>query len=238
MFLTLTYDDFNLPEGGTLLKRDHQTFLKRLRQYCWRQHKIKIRYFLVGEYGDKTQRPHYHALIFGLWFHDQKKYKKNDQGDFLYRSPTLDRLWGKGLATFGQLTYESAAYCARYTLKKQGGKFAAGHYERLDLATGEVIQVQPEYAQMSTHPGIGRDFYEKYAGDIHRGDFCIVKGHKQKPPRYYDKVLFSRLPDRHDQLKQERKKLAEKQSEHNTTARLRVREEVKKSQIKQLKRSL
>lgn len=237
-FITLTYEDQHLPPYGSLSKRDYQLFLKKLRQHLHKENGIKIRYFLVGEYGDQTKRPHYHAIIFGWFPQDAKLKYKNKQGDRLYSSETLTKIWGKGLADFGQVTYKSAAYCARYTLKKSGGKFPVGHYQRLDVETGEVIQLEPEFAKMSTHPGIGKTFYEKFSGDIHNGDYSIVEGRKHRPPRYYDKLLQLRSPERYEQIKTERRIKSDKQSDNNTTARLRVREIVKKSQISTLKRSL
>lgn len=237
-FITLTYEDEHLPPYGSLSKRDYQLFLKRLRQHTYRNYGVKIRYFLVGEYGDKTKRPHYHAIIFGWFPPDAKKRYQNKQGDYLYTSETLTKIWGKGMVDFGQVTYQSAAYCARYTLKKSGGKFAAGHYQRIDLETGEVIQLEPEFAKMSLHPGIGKTFYEKYSGDVHNGDFVIIDGRKHRPPRYYDKLLQLRSPDRYEEIKKQRREQSDKQSDNNTTARLRVREEVKKAQIKFLKRDL
>ena len=237
-FITLTYEDEHLPESGSLSIRDYQLFLKKLRQHVHREYGLKIRYFLVGEYGEKTLRPHYHAIIFGWFPPDAKRKYKNKQGDWFYSSETLTKLWGKGLADFSQVTYKSAAYCARYTLKKSGGKFSAGHYERLNVETGEVVQVLPEFAKMSLHPGIGKSFYEKFSGDIHNDDYCIVEGRKSRPPRYYDKLLQLRSPERYEQIKTERTINADKQSDNNTTARLRVREIVKKSQISTLKRGL
>lgn len=60
-FLTLTYDNENLPADGELNKRDLQLFIKRLRKA-----NPGIRYFAVGEYGTQGERPHYHAVIFNL----------------------------------------------------------------------------------------------------------------------------------------------------------------------------
>ena len=67
-FVTLTYDDKHLPAGGTLVKRDVQLFLKRLRRKFSDR---TIRYFFSGEYGGDTLRPHYHGCLFGFAFPDQ-----------------------------------------------------------------------------------------------------------------------------------------------------------------------
>lgn len=235
-FITLTYDNEHLPRGGTLVKKHLQDFFKRLRE---RKEfaALKIKYYACGEYGDETQRPHYHALIFGADFPDKKLYSRNAQGDSIFTSDLLDSIWSHGQCKIGALTYETAAYCARYVLKKAGKKFAAGHYERIDLETGEVITLVPEYAVMSRRPGIGADFYDRYASDIYPDDFVLHKGRKHKPPRYYDKLLERSNPARLAKIKIHRESKQADSADNNTTARLRVREAVKLSQISTLKRN-
>ena len=72
LFLTMTYDDEHLPVvydpatervRATLVKTDFQKYIKRVRKSI---HPQKIRYFACGEYGEETQRPHYHAIIYGI----------------------------------------------------------------------------------------------------------------------------------------------------------------------------
>jgi len=194
-FITLTYE--TEPEFGTLVKKDLTDFFKRLRK---RLDPIKIRYFACGEYGEKTLRPHYHAIIFGTAFSQDKKLYKNGRHP-LYNSEILCKAWPHGHAVFGDATFESAAYVARYCLKKIMRKDE--DYEVFyDLQTGEIISRIPEYAVMSRRPGIGQAFYDKYADDITRTDRVIMRGKAMLPPRYYDKllektdpVLFSELKD-------------------------------------------
>lgn len=115
-FITLTYSDDNLPEHGTLILRDFQLFMKRLR---FEFSNVKIRFYHCGEYGEKFGRPHYHALLFGIDFEaDRTLYSQSKQGSKLYVSDTLNKLWNKGFATIGNITFESAAYVARYVVKK------------------------------------------------------------------------------------------------------------------------
>ena len=133
-FVTLTYNGPNLPltDTGleTLQKKDIQDFLKRLRYYNkgneeW-EHPISgkkenpIRYFCCGEYGPKCGRPHYHMAIFNYCPDDLKFYKKNKHGDMIYTSKKLQDIWGNGFVTVEDLNFNSAAYIARYTLKKAG----------------------------------------------------------------------------------------------------------------------
>lgn len=116
-FLTLTYSNDNLPKKRTLKKADLQKFWKRLRKATGK----KILYLACGEYGPRTLRPHYHAAVFGWKPTDLKPYKKNPTGDWLYTSKETQKIWGKGFVVVGQITYESAAYIARYVMKKAYG---------------------------------------------------------------------------------------------------------------------
>ena len=161
-FITLTYDDEHLPKDGSLDKSHFQKFMKRLRK---RFSDRKIRYYHCGEYGDQLDRPHYHACLFNFDFMDKELLKERD-GNFLFVSQTLHELWPYGFSTVGELTFQSAAYCARYVLKKVNGVLSQDHYLRCD-ENGVAYWLQPEYTTMSRRPGIGRDWYEKYKEDVH-----------------------------------------------------------------------
>jgi len=179
-FVTLTYDDDFLPYGATLYKPDYQKFLKRLRK------KYEVRYFLGGEYGDTTQRPHYHAILFGWRPDDPELFTESADGLKLYTSKELSSLWGMGHATFGEATFDSASYCAGYTRKKITGDAAWEHYASYCPDTGEIFERQPEFGAMSLKPGIGASWLEKYGRDSYEKDQVILKGKAMKPPRFYD----------------------------------------------------
>lgn len=229
VFLTLTYDDANLPPSGSISKEEIQLFQKRLR-FHFRSR--KLRFFSIGEYGDRTGRPHYHSIVFNCGFNDQIQHKKTDYGT-LFRSPTLDRLWGKGHCLIGQVSFHSAAYVARYALKKITGDRAQSHYERTDAFTGEIHRLEPEFALMSRRPGLGLDWFQTFKTDCYPSDFLIHQGGKTRIPRYYDK----KIPEVELALLKEARKLnAKKFRKENTPERLKVREIVKKAQLQQLKR--
>ena len=128
-FVTLTYNDKNLPKNKQLAKNDIIKFFKLLKYYEegneeWtnpNNGKIEkpIRRLYCGEYGEKHKRPHYHAAIYNYKPKDLKPYKQNHQGDMLYTSKTLQKIWGKGFVIIGDLSYKSACYIARYVQKKQ-----------------------------------------------------------------------------------------------------------------------
>lgn len=123
IFLTLTYNNENLPISDqgfpTLSKRDIQLFLKRLRK---KFSDNKIRFYLAGEYGSKTHRPHYHAIIYGIGidsFSDTYFRGTNEIGQAFYSSKTLESIWGNGFVLYSEVTWRTCNYVARYVLKKQ-----------------------------------------------------------------------------------------------------------------------
>ena len=233
-FITLTYNDKHLPYGGTLVKKHYQDFMKRLRQHYEGK---KIRYFHCGEYGEESSRPHYHACLFNLDFKDKELYSEKD-GIRLYTSETLEKIWKKGFCTLGDVTFESAAYVARYIMKKVTGDKAEDHYKSLDPETGELFKIEPEYTTMSRNPGLGKKWFEEFKDDVYPGDFVVVNGTRCRPPRYYDNLLDRVDAEALEERKRERKKRGNENAADNTRERLEAKEKVKKAQIGQLKRSI
>lgn len=132
-FVTLTYNELTLPFGSKLVKKDVQDWIKRLRQVLYPQ---KIRYFLVGEYGDSTNRPHYHAAIFGL---DQSLGGGTDG-----RRGLVALTWKNGHSYTGDLSTKSASYICGYVTKKMTKK-----------SDPRLKGRPPEFSLMSLRPGIG-----------------------------------------------------------------------------------
>lgn len=217
-FITLTYMEEYLPERNNLKHKDFQDFLKRLRK------KHPVRYYMAGEYGPLNGRPHFHSAIFKYDFPDKLYYKETESGEKIYTSKELEKLWPWGFSSVGELTFESAAYIARYCLSKITGDAAEEHYKRFDHL-GEY-QLNPEYNRMSLKPGIGAGWLDKYTNDVYTSDYVIVNGHKTRPPKYYDKIFESRNPDRFEEIKDERIKLAQSRYMDNTDERLLVKEKV------------
>lgn len=229
-FLTLTFADEHLPHDYSVDVRHLQLFMKRLRKTHG-----KARFMACGEYGETTLRPHYHILLFGTDFPDRRLHKTNDRGDQLFTSAALDRLWPYGHGTIGAVTFDSAGYVARYTLKKRTGKLAASHYLRVHPLTGEVHQVRPEFLVMSRRPGIGATWLDRFRSDVFPSDQVIVNGHPTRPPRFYDKQLSE---EDLAAIKQKRKRNAFQHKENNTKERLAIREEVLDARLTTLKRNL
>lgn len=230
-FITLTYDDEHLPVRASLDYPVFQRFMKRLRKSCG----IPVRFFMCGEYGD-LGRPHYHALLFGLDFPDRKYFKRSPSGERLFRSEILERLWPFGHSLVGDVTFESAAYCARYCCSKVTGDAAAAHYSRSD-ASG-VYSLVPEFAHMSLKPGLGASWLAKFGTDVFPHDRVVIRGVECRVPKYYD-VIFGRSdPDRLEEIKADRVATARLNYLDNTDERLAVREAVQVARSSLLKRGL
>lgn len=222
-FITLTYDDDHVPTDNSLVKHHYQDFMKRLRATRPGQ---KIRYYHCGEYGETTYRPHYHACLFNIDFSDKKLLTANN-GNNLYTSEELEKIWGKGLCSVGDLTFESAAYVARYVVKKQTGEAAERHYWAMDPRTGLLHQIEPEYATMSLKPGIGEIWYNTFREDTYKDDTVIMNGYEMAPPKYYDSKLEKEDPTEYLRVKRARLVAASKHKHNNTRERLDIREKVK-----------
>lgn len=236
LFVTLTYRPEDEPEGGTLVKKHVQDFMRKLR----RQQRTKVRFFFAGEYGDESWRPHYHGILFGAQFADLEFLKTTAAGERLHRSPTLDRLWGKGYASVGTVTYQSAGYVARYCMKKVTGDLAEEYYRRVDVRTGEVTNLLPEFALMSLKPGIGASWMERFSADVYPCDFVVMDGGpKGKPPRYYEKLKKRADAAGLRAVKAERERRARdpKIRYEGTERRLAVREEVTVAKLNLRKRN-
>lgn len=232
-FITLTYDDDNLPWDGSLNPKHFQDFMKRLR---WHNRDKTIRYFHCGEYGENLKRPHYHALLFNHDFHDKTLWTTTGEVN-TYVSETLGKHWPLGFSTVGRLTWESAAYCARYVTKKQTGDAAKEHYWRM-LSTDLAVELQPEYATMSLKPAIGKTWFSTYQDDCYPSDYITQKGRKLRIPKYYDKLLADHNAQELDAIKAERQKKARARAHDTTPQRLREREQVAKAKLATLKRNL
>jgi len=232
-FVTLTYSPENLPVSNSLVYSDVQLFLKRLRKW----YKKPVRYYLCGEYGEQNNRPHYHLLLFGCNFPDLQPFKTST-GCKLWTSAKLAELWPFGFSTVGDVTFESAAYTARYIMKKITGDLSKEHYKYVDPDTGEIHERVPEFNHMSLKPGIGRTWFDRFHSDVYPDGQVVTRGHLSKSPRYYDK-LFSKLdPEVYDELLFDREVEGRSRYEDNTDERLKVRETVAKSRITKLSRSV
>lgn len=234
-YVTLTYA--TVPEGGTLIKTELSDFMKRLRK----SQGTNIRFFGCGEYGDQLGRPHYHALIFNWKPNDLRQFKQNKSDQWIYTSRQLDKIWTHGYTYIGDVAFQSAAYVARYILKKINGEMAEPHYKTVNPDTGEISYKIPEFTRQSLGDsligGIGKTWYDKYGQtDAHNHDEIIIAGRKYPVPRYYDKLLEKSNPTRYAAIKRARLLNAGTHAENNTPARLKVRARVQAKKTERLLR--
>lgn len=278
-FLTLTYNDGNLPlrwhvddktgeasRVASLVKRDWQLFMKRLRRAFPDQ---QLRFFMSGEYGEQNFRPHFHAIIFGLKIPDLRFYKKLDKYDY-FTSSSIQKIWDfganlshepldnpdqkvynvdtgkwcvtplttRGLVIIGEVNWDTCAYTARYVMDKLKGPDANFYVEQ---------GVEPPFSLMSRRPGIGRQYYDDH--DCYEYSYINVAtpqgGKKFQAPKYFDRLLESDDPERFAEIKQRRKAFSQQWQEAKLAQTdlkyldfLEVQEAAHEDRIKALERRL
>lgn len=249
--VTLTYDDENLPENGSLNLADVQKFMKRLRKHYQGRN---IRSYGCGEYGEQRARPHYHIILFNHDFEDKRPdldMQKLEPQHQYWTSEILDSLWDMGRTQIMPLNFETAAYVARYVMKKHSGPEAT----RVKLnSLGSLVPVAHERSlAVSRRPGIGRDWYEKYKHTLCNSTI-FSRGRPMRPPTFFDRRMEIDDPEQYAKVKLQRKieyqKTIEKlkfeylNGNYTNSAKLgyrpRMRAELtcKEAQLMQLKRKL
>lgn len=151
-FIGLSYDDRHLPADRSLNPRDLQLFLKRIRERVEPQ---RLRFFGIGEYGERTNRPHYHVILFGL----QSCLRGRTEHRVARCCPQCDlvsKAWRKGSVDLGEVNKDSASYITGYVQKKLT--------KRDDARLGGR---HPEFARMSNRPGIGAHAMLDVAAVLH-----------------------------------------------------------------------
>lgn len=216
-FITLTYNDQNLPWDNSLDHSHFQKFIRSLRKKTG----AKLRFFVAGEYGEQESRPHYHAVIFGLELKDLRQVGKRS-----YRSKFLEETWGKGIVDIGdKVTKAACRYIAGYMLKDSTGQWKVD-WQWPNRITGEMMPRQKPYARMSTRPGIAKQWFEKYKTDVFPNDYVVMEGKKVATPAYYRRMLKEVDPDCFAKVMQQRLVAIESEDfeYNNTRERLRARE--------------
>lgn len=214
--ITYTLEDNEEAWTGTLVPSDLQKFLKRLRKRLEKEKKIriskgeakesddwKIRYIACGEYGGKTERPHYHLIIFNLKLPIEDLYEPRIiNKEIYYRSKIIEESWGLGFCNVSEAKWNAMAYVSRYITKKINGQGSEEQY----ASTGKDTK---EFMRVSRMPGIGEPYYRKNWKKIYENDYILVKNRngviEQRPPKYFDKILEKEHPEIWEKVKQARK---------------------------------
>lgn len=214
-FLTLSYADEHLPPNNSLNYEHLNAFTKRLKITIQRHFDVTIKYYAVGEYGDRSTRPHYHAIIFGHDFTEDRRMVR-DGPKPLWTNPLLEQQWGHGIVSVGALNFATARYTASYLLKKLRSK---QKYVYTDEETGELIALEQPRAFMSRN--IGKDWWNTYQHQVSAHDHIIIEGRRQKPPKAYDRWLSERSEIAGEMIKEQRMKHATKLTPEQNRARAR-----------------
>lgn len=231
-FVTMTYNPDCVPiswhadsetgeasQAYTLRKDDFQKFMKRLRKNTGQD----IRFFAAGEYGSKTFRPHYHAILFGLKLSDLELYKQTKDGWLYYTSPTIQKAWSVpkrgrnrkneiaspiGMCLLTQVNWSTCAYVARYVCKKG---LSSEDKEKLDCLY-ETHNIEPPFSLMSRKPGIAHQWFVDHP-EYKNFDTIplpgVDAGKRVKPPRYFDYLLEMEDPAFVEREKTVRRNVAE-----------------------------
>lgn len=222
----------------TLRPKDLQDFIKRLRrdqEYHFGNH---IKFYGVGEYGEQFHRPHYHMIAFGLICNDIKESHRNKSGRMIHTSDRIAKIWNRGIVEVENLTWELAAYAARYCVKKLG-KSETDFYESFGLV--------PEFQRCSQ--GFGRDYFDENMDDIYNYDEIYLPtasgGRKVKPPKYFDKMYDDVYPTQMAEIRHNREEIAKeamklKMNRTNLSylELVQQQEAAFKNKVKQLRRTL
>lgn len=255
-FLTLTYrsveectarqlaEGQHVPENWSLNKRHFQLFMKRLRKRFPDQ---RIRFFMCGEYGQVCRhnlnltdsphescprgRPHYHAILFGFVPPDLELVAEDEHCRY-YASDIIESVWGYGHIQLGELTPDSAAYVARYNLKKITGFQAETEYLAI-TDDGEEVHLQPEFNSMSRRPGIASEWYELYKGDLFPSDETPIVGSGvfHGVPRYYCERFKEEDPLGYEELQEVRQAFRDAHIADYSPARLMDKYKVAKANL-------
>ena len=231
LFLTLTYDDEHVG-NYSLRQRDMAAFNKKLRRYLQDNGLPNIRIAYVGEYGGKTQRPHYHEIVFNLLLPDLA-YFKGKEGRELYTSKLITELWGNGQVLIANFEPAAAGYITKYMVKTDPDKVDPGRRDYIH--NGQRVQLEPEFFIASRRPGIGAGWIEKFHGDVRRDGTIIIEGKPAPLPWYMLDKLKALDPKKWYDITEARIEYAGKHLADSSAERAAVREIILRAKAKQAK---
>lgn len=226
-FITFTYDDDHIPipetaeyngetfinDGtwsGSLFPDDITRFINSLRKHLERDKNHQgIKYFYAGEYGETTKRPHYHMIIMNCPLDIKQFYDFHidERKKLHWKSTEIEKYWPEGMIDIGEVEFASAAYVARYCMKKLTDETN----KKIYWEQGKI----PEFVRMSRRPGIGKQYFLENMESIYDTDEIIVKNFhgdqmKVKPPKAWDKEFKKAHPEQWFKIQRSRKEAADR----------------------------
>lgn len=217
-FLTLTIDDDHLKDScgnigvknlmfaPTACMDDLTAFVKRLRADQDYHHDNRLKWFGCTEYGDSSNRPHGHMILFGPILDDLKPWTKSGS-NWLYRSEYLESKWKQGNILVGEMTAESAQYVAKYCSK------VTDEYKK----SCEELGVEVPKLRMSRNPGIGIEYLKHHRLQILNDNGIYIHGKLVPIPEYWKEMYMmeEEYIDRDDHDTDLLKKAIKEQKRHN-----------------------
>lgn len=236
--IPIVYDDDDFPICFTLKKEDVQLWMKRVRRHYGDK---SLRFYLAGEYGSSTGRPHYHCILYGLSLDDfpkKRAYKKSELNDIYYIDDDFAARWNQGYVVIADVSWKTCAYVARYVTKKVLNQFPEA-FEELGMV--------PEFSLMSRRPGIGKPYLDAHPDclDLQSINISTPEGGRQIAiPKYYLKQLELTDPKRYASIIAERKMYAQDanavklfESGRDFLDHLEIEEQHKRNSVRGLSRS-
>lgn len=236
-FITLTYDDENVPilerleyeetykmheeiieqktvqleNDGTWqysLYPDHiKTFLNSLRKYLERKGHKGVKYFYCGEYGETTHRPHYHLILLNCPLDINQFYDTHIDDN--YKAHWKSREIERFWKKGMMDLAECEWSCIAYVARYCTKKLDMSGDKRVYLNKGLL----PEYVRMSK--GIGFDYFRQHKEEIYKNDEMIMKTVKGntgsfKPPKAFDRKYKELDPKGFELIRKSRAKAGER----------------------------
>ncbi|QCS36112.1 replication initiator protein [Capybara microvirus Cap1_SP_128] len=167
-FMTFTYDNYHLPKDRLHNYRDFQLFMKRFRKHFPAD---DIRYYCVGEYGERYGRPHYHVILFGVDLFSIADYHDvNENGNILYYSNVIDKLWNNGLVNFSEVNDNVFGYVSQYGVKS-------------------LTSEDKPLVRSSRRGGLGYRFLDDNKDQIIKNGYILLDGKKYNCDKYVRSFL-------------------------------------------------
>lgn len=227
-FVTLTYSDAHLPEYGYTQRSDFSEFIKDTREAVPEADAEGLVWLGCAEYGGKTFRPHYHAIMYGVRWDSDRRYISSGPHGPLYSDDLLEEVWGRGHVMVQDINGLGAVarYVAGYTMKNVGyddWSVNNSHWEDSSDGTRRVRTPPDPEILVSTQPGVGLSWLRRNFEAVYPADEVHLDGGVSRPPKAYDRECSKQRPDLWAQTLEKREEWRKKHAEVLTDDQLRAK---------------